>query len=213
MTSIKPAATAAASTETSDLGFDPMAERILDGALAELTDHGLRRTSIDSIAQRAGVGRATVFRRFANRDLLIKSVITRESIRFIAAADAEIASISDPAERMTTLFVCAVQLLRSNNLLNRLLATDPSDVLPYLTINAETPLTVGTEYLAAQIRRVRSEGNPGAADPNELGEILARLTLSLALTPQSVIQFDDPEQLAHTARTIIVPLILDTPAA
>ena len=51
-----------------DEDLDPTAEQILDGAFAEITDHGLRRTSIDAIAHRAGVGRVTVFRKFGGRD-------------------------------------------------------------------------------------------------------------------------------------------------
>jgi AcrR family transcriptional regulator len=188
-------------------GLDPVAEQILDGAHAEITDHGLRRTSIDAIARRAGVGRATVFRRFATRDALLGALIAREAQRLIAAVDHDIAACADPADRIVTGFLAFVRHLRRHPFA-RLLITDPAEVLPRLTVDADAPMALGRHYLAQEIRRARSEGAPIAADPDELAELLARIALSFLLTPASVLPLDDPERLAQTARTTIVPLII-----
>lgn len=196
----------------SDEELDELAERILDGAYAEFSDHGFRRTSLDDVARRAGVGRATLFRRFANRDALVAAVVAREARRAIARVDSEIQGVRDPSEQIIAGFLAFVRMLRDNMLLTQLLKTDGTDVLPLLTTQGGMPLALGRAYLASQVTRVRDEGTPVIGDPNELGEILARLALSFALTPDTVFPFDDPARLEQSARTTIVPLVLGSSA-
>ncbi len=188
--------------------LDPYAERILEAAYDELLEHGLRRTSMDEIARRAGVGRATVFRRFANRDQLLRAVVAREVRRAVAIVDHRIARADSVEERVTTGFLAFVEHLRGHPLLRRLLVTDADAVLPLLTINGDAPLAMARTYIATQLRRDRVAGAAIAADPDELGELLARIALSLVLTPQSVLPLESPDQLAETVRTTILPLIL-----
>lgn len=187
--------------------FDHVAEQILDGTRAEITEHGLRRTSIDAIARRAGVGRATVFRRFGNRDVLFSALIAREARRLIATVDSEVATRTDPEDRIVTGFLTFVRHLRAHPLA-RLLVTDSDEVLPKLTIDGDAPMAMGRQFIAEQIRRARADGATIIADVDELAELLARLALSFVLTPNSVLPLDDPDRLAETARTTIVPLIL-----
>lgn len=192
--------------------LDPYAERILEAAYDELLDHGLRRTSMDEIARRAGVGRATVFRRFATRDLLLGAVVAREVRRAIAVVDREVARGQSTRERVTTGFLAFVDHLRGHPLLQRLLVTDPAEVLPLLTTKGDVPLAAGRAYIAGQIRREQNAGASIIADPDELAELLARIALSLVLTPQSVLPLDDPDRLAETVRTTILPLAFGRPA-
>jgi len=55
---------------------------ILDAAVDELRAYGLRRTSVDNVARRAGLSRATVYRRFENKNVLVQAALVRESARF-----------------------------------------------------------------------------------------------------------------------------------
>ena len=66
----------------SDTGTDPVAEAILDAALEEFLAYGLRRTNVDVVAGRAGVSRATLYRRFDGKDALVQAVLVRECRRF-----------------------------------------------------------------------------------------------------------------------------------
>src|SRR5207245_9242227 len=76
--------------------LDPYAERILDAAREELAAYGLRRTTLDDIAARAGVGRATLYRRFAGRDTLLAALVAREARRLIAYVDAQMRTHDSP---------------------------------------------------------------------------------------------------------------------
>jgi AcrR family transcriptional regulator len=58
-------------------------ERVLDSAAALFAERGCD-VSVDEIARQAGVGHATVFRRFPTRDALIAAVVSKQ-IRELAA--------------------------------------------------------------------------------------------------------------------------------
>lgn len=66
-------------------------ERVLDAAAELFAERGCD-VSVDEIARRAGVGHATVFRRFPTKDALISAVVSkqiRELIGFVETALAE----------------------------------------------------------------------------------------------------------------------------
>lgn len=67
-------------------------EKILDAAEAVLLDLG-SGASLDLIAERAGVGRATLFRNFPDRTLLIASLLER----FVTQIEKEAALFGDDA--------------------------------------------------------------------------------------------------------------------
>lgn len=49
-------------------------QQIVDATLAELGERGFAGATIESIAHRAGVGKATIYRRWPNRDALLQHV-------------------------------------------------------------------------------------------------------------------------------------------
>ncbi|RUP36981.1 MAG: TetR/AcrR family transcriptional regulator [Gordonia sp. (in: high G+C Gram-positive bacteria)] len=57
--------------------------RIVDAAAAEFRRAGVKQADIERIARDAGVSRATVYRRFANRDELLAEVIARVRRRLL----------------------------------------------------------------------------------------------------------------------------------
>ena len=55
---------------------------ILEAALALLVEEGYRGFSMERVAERAGVGKATIYRRFASKDELLKEAIASLSADF-----------------------------------------------------------------------------------------------------------------------------------
>lgn len=49
--------------------------QILDAAIGALSQYGMRRTSINDIAERAGVSRQTVYNSFGNKDEILRSAL------------------------------------------------------------------------------------------------------------------------------------------
>lgn len=59
---------------------DPQAdEAIIDAALALLTEEGFDRLSMDAVAARAGVGKATIYRRWPSKEALVIDAVARRS--------------------------------------------------------------------------------------------------------------------------------------
>lgn len=71
-------------------------ERVLAAAGELFSERGCE-VSVDEIARRAGVGHATVFRRFPTKDALIAAVVAKE-IEGLAAFVREALELDDPGE-------------------------------------------------------------------------------------------------------------------
>lgn len=127
---------------------DEFTDQILDAAREELEAFGLRKASIDSVAERLGVGRMTVYRRFNSKEALAHAVFLRESQRFLA-------EIGGQVGRRPVLIgieeglIAGVQKNKSQLLLNRLMEREPLAALPYMIGPAAGELV---EYVTAITR-------------------------------------------------------------
>lgn len=88
--------------------FEENRAAILDAADAAFTELG-STTSIGTIAERAGVGAATVYRHFPNRGALVDAVYGRRIEAYTAAIVAT-AEIADPAESFRAMIQAIVGL-------------------------------------------------------------------------------------------------------
>ena len=70
-------------------------------------------------------------------------------------------------------------------------------MLPALTTNGAPVLALGREYLADGIRRLQAAGQAEAYDPEPVGEMIARVALSMALTPQTSLPLRDDAEAAR----------------
>jgi AcrR family transcriptional regulator len=188
--------------------LDPVAEQILDAALEQFQLAGMRRSSVEDVARRAGVSRVTVYRRFPRKDALIAAMAARETRRVVAAIDARTSAVEGVSDRIAESFVLLLRVAREHPLMKQLLAVEPEEVLRLLTIDGEPVIAIGTAYVAAQIRRAQLEGEAPPYDPQPVAEIVARLAHSLILTPGGAVPVGDDQAAREFARTNIAPLIL-----
>ena len=65
---------------------------ILQAALALLVEEGYRGFSMEAVASRAGVGKATIYRRWHSKDELLKEAIASLSAEFAYADTGSLAS-------------------------------------------------------------------------------------------------------------------------
>jgi AcrR family transcriptional regulator len=86
--------------------------RIVAAARELFADHGLEIT-LDDVAERAGVGVGTVYRRFANKKELIAEVFDQHMVDFADAADAAMGN-PDPWLGLVEFFEHACQHLATN---------------------------------------------------------------------------------------------------
>ncbi|MBI2706056.1 MAG: TetR/AcrR family transcriptional regulator [Actinobacteria bacterium] len=196
----------------SDLVVDTYTERLLDAALGELAQHGLRRTSLADIAKAAGVSQATLYRRFANRDELIQAAVIRAVREFLAVIHEQVEHIDDPEDRFATVFVTFIQLVRGNHLVERLMATDADYVLPALTIHGEHMFAIGRAFLVEELLRLEPAGISLTAPAPECAELLIRLGQSMLLTEATVLPLDrPPDELKAYARATFLRMVIADP--
>ncbi|MFC6013394.1 TetR/AcrR family transcriptional regulator [Nocardia lasii] len=178
-------------------------EQILDSALSAFLDFGIKRTSMGEIARRAGISPATLYRRYESKNDLVEAVGVREAQRYVIDIDERVRAVTEPDEQLVEIFVAFVTTIAGNELLRRLLATEPDAILPRLTTEAGPILAVGRGYLAEKLRELRMPD----FDPDLVAEVMARLALSLALTPDGLIPLDDADAGRDFARRTLLPMV------
>ncbi|MET7770209.1 TetR family transcriptional regulator [Nocardia sp. NPDC005366] len=180
-------------------------EKLLESALSAFLDFGIKRTSMGEIARRAGISPATLYRRFESKNDLVEAVSVREAQRFVADIDRRAQTVEGTEDQLVEIFVAFIGAIAGNELLRRLLRTEPDLILPRLTTEGGPILAVGRTYLAGKLRELRAGDNDFDADL--VAEIMARLALSLALTPDGLIPLGDAEAGREFARRTLLPMV------
>lgn len=191
------------------LRLDATTARILDAAYAEFTHNGFRRTTMNQVADAAGLGVATVYRRFPQKARLLDAVLLREAELATAAVDAAMTSSSSIEEQSGSGFAAFAHYLAGRTLLVRLLRGDADHdgeaVAPGEMI--DQVMAVARDYIAAWIRDLQAEGRYRSIDADIVAEIQARLAVSLVLAPDGFIPIHEDEATRAFARTYLVPLL------
>ncbi|WP_280230099.1 TetR/AcrR family transcriptional regulator [Nocardia cyriacigeorgica] len=186
---------------------DADSEALLESALSAFLDFGIKRTSMGEIARRAGISPATLYRRFESKNDLVEAVSVREAQRFVADIDARVRTVEGTENQLVEIFVAFIAAIAGNELLRRLLRTEPELILPRLTTDAGPVLAVGRTYLAAKLRELRNAEAAADVDADLVAEIMARLAQSLALTPDGLIPLDDEDAAREFSRRILLPMV------
>ncbi len=186
---------------------DATTERILAGALGQLEDFGLRRMTMEDVANRAGVSRVTIYRRFSGRDALVEAVLLREASSFLAELDAAVTRYETIEDRLAEGFAFALELVRKHTLLGRLLSTEPESLLPHLTVRASPIIDLGRRFIAGHLSEAVDEGRLPPLDVELAGEMLVRLVLSFLLAPDTVASLATPAEARRFARRYLAPAL------
>ncbi|HEY4896364.1 MAG TPA: helix-turn-helix domain-containing protein [Solirubrobacteraceae bacterium] len=188
--------------------INPGVEEVLDAALAQFEDIGVRRSTIEDIARRARIDRVTVYRRIGSKDDLIQAVLAREARRLIDRIDAATAPLATLDERIATAFATAIVHLRENALFNRMLALDSDTMLPRVTTQAGSLLAIGIAAAAHLLQRAQDDSllEP-IDDPQGVAEVLVRLIQSFVLTPNGALKLQTSAQLETFARAHLTAIV------
>ena len=181
-------------------------QRIIDAVLAELLVTPLRKLSLEHVAERAGVTRMTVYRRFGDRQRVIEATFAREVSRFLAAIVAADDPGAPPDERITDAFATALTLIHSDPLVAHLLATNPGELLETVLAEDGFVIAAGSAFIAAQIAQPGRKGPPAGAQ--RTGELLARLFVALVLMPPPSVDLTKPNEARRLAQEMVVPLVV-----
>jgi AcrR family transcriptional regulator len=118
---------------------------ILRIAAAVLTERGYSRTSLDEIAERLDVAKATIYHYFDSKDALISACVKQPSLEAMARLEAVAASHEDPAKRLEA-------IVRENLIL---IVIDCREISGVVMRPFELPEPLRSEYRALRARHDR----------------------------------------------------------
>jgi AcrR family transcriptional regulator len=190
---------------------DEITTRILRAALEQAELVGMRRSTMEDVARRSGVGRATLYRRFPTKAALNDAVVLAEVRRFLEGSALARSHGKTFEDRMVYGTVFTVTFMREHALLKKLLRTEPETILPSLTVDAGAIIDFATDYSAAQLRdELYGTGPTTPAQERHLGtvaELQTRLTLSFIVTPHTSINLATIDDTRAYVRDYLMPMI------
>jgi AcrR family transcriptional regulator len=190
---------------------DEVTARILRATLEQAELVGIRRITMPDVARRSGVGRATLYRRFPNKGALIEAMVLTVARGYLDGNEQARAQGDTLEDRILYGTVFAVEFLRNNPLLRKLLRTEPETLLPSLTIEAGAIIDFATEHSAALLRTDLYGDNPTTPQQERhlhtVAELQTRLTLSFVVTPHTSIKLENLDQAREYVRAYLMPMI------
>jgi AcrR family transcriptional regulator len=189
---------------------DATADRILDAALGLAAASGLRHLTMDDVARRAGVGRMTVYRRFAAKSELVDALTVRETRRCLARLAAAIDPAEPVGERLAALFTATLGVIGEHPMLGRLARFEPEALLAELTRDDSAAFRLVREFLVGLIREGQASGDLAPGDPAVLAELALRLGTSFVLIPDSVLPLHDQAATREAVLASIAPALSRT---
>lgn len=123
---------ASQSTRSARLERSASLARILDATKAAVILNGVRRTTVQDIATRAGISRMTFYRRLGSVDQAVLQTLTREIGKAVAAAS-ERAQGRTGRHRLVSFALEGVRLYAADEMVSSILERDPELLIPYLS--------------------------------------------------------------------------------
>ena len=189
------------------VGEDALFDRVAAAALDEFAEHGIRRTSMEDVARRAGVSRMTVFRRFASKQRLVEIVIAREVHRGMQELDLLWEGAETLEDRLVAGFEFAGRYVSGHPLFDRLLRSEPDVLLPPLTLDGGPVLELYRSLIAQRLQAEVNAGRAASTDIDGVAEVTARLAISLLLTRDGIITLDDPNSVRRLVNLTLLPML------
>lgn len=187
---------------------DEIALRLLDAAYEQFCRMGIRRSTMEDVARRAGVSRITAYRRFATKDALVEQVVRREFRRYFDRFLIDIQHAESAADRVVLGFASALRAIRHNPLIGGLMTAEPDVLIPSMVSDGGNTLATVQRFVAGQLRREQHAGQVSAdVDVEFVAELMTRVSASFLVTPSHVIDLDDDEQVRAVARRFLVPML------
>ncbi|MGW6421669.1 TetR/AcrR family transcriptional regulator [Nocardia sp. NPDC055053] len=176
-------------------------EELLDAAVSLIAESGLDGLTLTTVAERAGVSRATAYRELGDKKALVSAVGRHEIGRMVAAAYSKIdlfAPVADIA-RSATLF--AIAYLREHAAFDYLRTHEPAWLLTIAITHGQSEhnLVETVAAFAEPLIAARDEKSL-ALPPRQAAEVIVRTVLSHALLRDSSLT---DEQIADTAARAI----------
>ena len=188
-------------------------ERLLDATQKLLADKGIRATTMQQVAESAGVSRAWLYRHYPDKPSMIGAAIVRLTESFWRDARAELDAIPDLAGQLTA----GVRIGRGayddpGTLLLRLRTEEPTEFAECAGVGVVklVPDLAAFWFPFVEQAAARGEIHP-AHDPYEVSEWVARVLISLGTSPGEALDIDDARQVRRHLERFVMPGLATDP--
>ena len=159
-------------------------ERILATARSLYSNPSTNNPTMDDVAKAAGIGRATLYRHFRNRDELLLTVLEQEALDIAARVEKKIRNIEQPAEYIIEGMVQAMTEINKNDLLRNIFQSDSSAAVNRLLFESDRLVNVGIGIMLPVVQRAQETGElTSTMDFETLVEWILRMLVSLVTIP------------------------------
>ncbi len=184
-------------------------EKLLDAAIHCYRKKGLSRTAMEDVAQHAGVGRATLYRHFANQEALLSEVMAHNIEQLQAVITTSLKGCEKPEEFFVEAALVIIRECQQRGL-NTLLFGDESSsqVISRISFSNPTITGMGDDLIGPFYKRAKAEGilRDWVTKPL-LQEWTSRLLLSFLVTPSS--RLDSENKMRKFFYDAVMPSIID----
>lgn len=155
-------------------------KQILDAAYQMLLAVGMRRMTMADIGRRAGVSRATLYRRWPNVRAVVAALMTRESAAVVAVSFG--APGKSARERLAAGIVLAVRRTRDHPLLRKIVEIDPEFLLPYLLERRGSSTDAQLAAIEEVVRAGHLDGSVRPGNPARQARALLLAAMAFVLS-------------------------------
>lgn len=175
-------------------------DRILDGTLRAIGQHGLRKLGMTDVAAAAGVSRGTLYRYFGSRDDLLGALFDFERQRFQAAVNDRLAGIEPGLPRLEAHVEFVLDYLRGHPALARLIETEPRYGLGFLDTHYASFRSATAAILEPILAESVDELAALGIRLDTLADLVFRILLSFFL-------FRPPEAAEHESLSAVTAIM------
>ncbi len=187
--------------------YDGVDLRIKDAGMAVLAEHGTKAATTTEIARRADVGRATLHRRFATKDILFRHALARELTAIFTEFAELMATHADPREQVAEAFALCIRTVQRPPF-HHDSAARRAELVAAFAEGSPSPLDRGRDFLAEAIRAQTLRGEIPAGDPHRQADALMHVIIGFYVAPAGTVNLSDPEEVRAFARRYLSPILL-----
>jgi len=185
----------------------PGRERVLDATESCLERFGLGKTTIEDVAQAAGVSRATIYRQFGSRDALLLAAAAREAERVASLAELHLRRFDDVGSWLVEGILFCLHEIPKRPLLGQFLHPQEFGAASRLVLTSDHMLAIGSEILRPIFEPARREGLlQEDVELDSLIEWVLRILMSYLAVPGPPTRSE--EDLRRILQTMLLPAVL-----
>lgn len=181
-------------------------QRVLKSTIALYGRAGFDGVTMDDVASAAGIGRATLYRHFENRDEVLLAVIENEARNVAARVEKNIRRFKSPGDYIIEGMLKAHEEIVDNPLLSTILDTGDSKSINRLLFNTDRLTNIGLEIMLPVVQRAQEKGELKTGMSFEmLVEWIMRMLVSLITIPSQ--QLSSKRAMRQMLRATMLPVL------